>query len=207
MRRRRRPDPIPCPAAGDGFHPIRRAPTQAIRGVLTWLRTEASGGQAFAIVLYALVLLSSVDFIEHLVITSHDQNLVRNAQWASSFPHSPAGYFYVLVALTYYAGVEEILTRAIPLTLVTRLTTMPLAVIVVSVLSSAIFGYLHGGAAYIWSRGVAGLIYCGVFLKCGGWSRGWRWSRPFKALFFSTLTHFLHNALVATPIFWGWRTV
>jgi hypothetical protein len=182
-----------------------RAPTQAIRSVLTWLRTEAPAGQAGAIVLYALVLVSSVDFIERLVITFDDQNLVRNAKWASSFHHSSAGYFYLLVALAYYAGVEEVLTRAVPLTLVTRLSTMPLAVIVASVLSSAIFGYLHGGAAYIWLRGVAGLIYCGVFLKCGGWSHGW--SRPFKALFFYTLTHFLHNAIVATPIFWGWRTM
>jgi hypothetical protein len=169
------------------------------------LRTEASARQAVTIVVYALVLLGSVDFIERLVVTFNDQNLVKNAKWASSFPHSPAGYFYLLVALTYYAAVEEVLTRAVPLTLVARLTAMPLAVIVVSVLSSAVFGYLHGGATYIWLRGIAGLVYCGVFLKCGGWSGGWR--GPFKSLFFTTLTHFLHNAIVATPIFWGWRTV
>jgi membrane protease YdiL (CAAX protease family) len=174
---------------------------------LKWLRIEAPAGQAMGVVFYSLLLVGLVDVIARLAITSlhitfTDQNLARNAQWASSFPHSVFGFLGLLAALVYYALAEEIPFRFVPLTLVTRFWPIPTAVIVTSVLSSAVFGYLHGGAAYIWLRGVAGLIYCGVFLKCGGWNR-----RPFKALFFTTLAHFLHNTLVAVPIFWGWRTM
>jgi hypothetical protein len=178
--------------------------------LLKWLRIEAPAGHAMVVVFYSLLLVSLVDFTARLVITSlhitlTDQNLARNAQWANSYPHSVFGFLGLLAALVYYTLEEEVLFRFAPLTLVTRFWPMPTAVIVTSILSSAVFGYLHGGAIYIWLRGVAGLVYCGVFLKCGGWSRGW--NRPFKALFFSTLAHFVHNALVVTPIFWGWRTI
>jgi membrane protease YdiL (CAAX protease family) len=177
---------------------------------LKWLRVEAPAGQAMVVVFYSLLLLGLFDLIARLAITAlhipfTDQNLARNTQWASSFPHSVFGFLGLLAGLVYYALEEETLLRFAPLTLVTRFWPMPTAVIATSILSSAVFGYLHGGAAYILVRGIPGLIYCGVFLKCGGWSRGW--SRPFRALFFSTLGHFLHNALVATPIFWGWRTM
>ena len=174
---------------------------------LKWLRVEAPAGTAPVVVFYSLLLLGLVDLIARLAITSlhitfTDQNLARNTQWASSFPHSVFGFLGLLAALVYYALAEEVPIRFIPLTLVTRFWPIPTAVIATSILSSAVFGYLHGGAVYILLRGIPGLIYCGVFLKCGGWSR-----RPFKALLFTTLAHFSHNALVATPIFWGWRTM
>jgi hypothetical protein len=175
-----------------------------------WLRVEAPAGQAMVVVFYSLVLVSLADVIAHLVITTlhvtfTDQNLIRNSHWINSYPHSVLGFLGLLAALVWYAFREEVLLRFVPLTLVTRFWPMPAAVIVTSIFSSVVFGYLHGGAIYIWSQGLSGLIYCGVFLKCGGWSRGW--NRPVKGLFFSTLAHFLHNALIATPIFWGWRTM
>lgn len=55
-------------------------------------------------------------------------------------------------------------------------------------ISSCIFGSIHGDITNIPLQGVAGLLYSIVFLKCGGLQ-----GRPYKALFSSTFCHSGYN--------------
>ncbi len=63
-------------------------------------------------------------------------------------------------------------------------------------ISSAHFGYMHGGLLNIPLQGVGGLILCLVFLKCGGMRM-----RFFRAIGMVILTHLLIDAVLYLRLF------
>ena len=94
-----------------------------------------------------------------------------------------------IVHLSIAAPLEELLFRALPLLLVIVLVTKRLSgVITVAVLSSGVFGWLHGGWGYVPFYGMIGLILSALFLKCGG-MRG-AFEKPYLV---ASLTHLAIN--------------
>ncbi len=67
------------------------------------------------------------------------------------------------------ALIEEALLRLIPLGFSLKFWGINWKTAGMTILSSAVFGYLHGGIEYIPIQGVAGLVYCVLFLKVSGW--------------------------------------
>jgi len=65
-------------------------------------------------------------------------------------------------------------------------------VLLAVVMSSLIFGYVHGGWQFIFLQGVGGVMLSFCFLKCGGYN-----GRVWKAIIASSTSHFLYNAFVA----------
>lgn len=64
---------------------------------------------------------------------------------------------------------EEVVFRGVPLWLVTRLRQSEDFIPGVAVASSLIFGVLHdGGITSIALQGIGGLVFCALYLKCGG---------------------------------------
>lgn len=94
--------------------------------------------------------------------------------------------------LLYVAILEEAMYHLLPLVFTMELLGgSKRAMIAVVVISSAIFGWVHGGFTHIFIQGVSGFILCLVFLKCGGLQR-----KYVKALTASAAVHFLFNGFI-----------
>jgi len=102
--------------------------------------------------------------------------------------------FKLPIILLGVAFIEELLFRLAPLSLAlygpenSKITD----VLVMVVISSIIFGVLHGGYFNILFQGVDGLVFCLVFLKCGGWHHCY-----WKAIGASTVCHAFFNLLIS----------
>lgn len=68
-------------------------------------------------------------------------------------------------------------------------------VVPVSILSSVVFGYIHGGWFTLPVQGVSGIIFSVVYLKFGGMQG--KVILPFVA---SSITHFFYNGFIVFPI-------
>jgi len=99
--------------------------------------------------------------------------------------------FFVIV-ITLMVLTEEIVFRFLPLSLTVWVTQgNHIAITIVVIISSFLFGWLHGGLFNVPIQGVGGVILSAVFLWCGGEE-----NRPFSALFASTAVHWLYNATI-----------
>ncbi len=99
----------------------------------------------------------------------------------------------VLVVIVF---VEEVLFRWIPLVIAVSLFRKPKYIIASALLSSLLFGILHGGIINIFGQGVAGFYLSVIFLKFGGLQ-----NKFIRALYISFSAHFLFNAITITAIF------
>lgn len=99
-------------------------------------------------------------------------------------------YPYLLMSLLpLLAALEELIFR-LPLALFVRKNVRPLTLVSATLLLSLFFGLGHGGWVGVPMQGVMGIVFCIVFLKCGGLEKNYR-----KAFFSSTFVHFSYNAI------------
>lgn len=89
------------------------------------------------------------------------------------------------------ALIEEVIFR-LPLALIVKKWGNSWQLFIAIVLFSMAFGMAHGSVKNIPLQGTFGLIYCLIFLKCGGLQR-----RYGKALCASTLAHVTMNGIIA----------
>ena len=94
-----------------------------------------------------------------------------------------------LLSIVLLALIEEVKYR-LPLSIFVKLKFPIWAIIIVAIILSVIFGLGHGNALNILTHGWAGLLYCVLYLKCGGMQ-----GKPGKAIFVTTLAHSLNNIL------------
>lgn len=163
--------------------------------MISWLEDEARGWEIAKIILGAIIcgmLVADVlvPTIAHLIgHTLTPQNLVITANAVSerSIPILSLKAFGIT---TFVEFVEECEYRFIPLVLALIIFGRSWMVLVTAFLSSIIFGYVHGGYDLIFRAGFCGLMYCLVFLKCGGINE-----RVGKGLLCSFLAHFSANVI------------
>lgn len=109
--------------------------------------------------------------------------------------------WYFIPTIIIFAAYEELWFRY-PLSLAVAGWGACKKIIVVAVISSVIFGFLHGKSINlifihgsiqnIFLQGVGGIIFCLLYLKCGGLAGKW-----LKPLIVSTLTHAAYNGTLA----------
>jgi membrane protease YdiL (CAAX protease family) len=90
---------------------------------------------------------------------------------------------------------EEVIFRFIPIVYTLKFTRSLYVVVSVTIVSSVIFGYVHGGFGHVPLQGVAGLFFSMVYIKTGGYLEMHR-----DALLTTTLIHFLYNMFILLPI-------
>jgi len=96
------------------------------------------------------------DNVNVLILEAFTERLLRD----------PLGTTYLLAKA---ALIEEIVFRGIPLHLAVLFSHGRWGFITpVALVSSFVFGWGHGGWEGIFLQGFGGLLYCGLFLKCGG---------------------------------------
>ncbi|MCX6738621.1 MAG: CPBP family intramembrane metalloprotease [Candidatus Parcubacteria bacterium] len=86
--------------------------------------------------------------------------------------------------------IEETIFRIIPLLLAVKNKFTTKGLLAISVVNSIIFGYIHGGALNILFPGVGGIVFCFLFLKCGGIK-----SNFFPACLAPVTSHLLYDAV------------
>ncbi len=93
--------------------------------------------------------------------------------------------------------VEEIAFRLLPLLFAQEVLKLQLpGVLVVATISSVLFGWSHGSLSNIPIQGVAGIMYCVLFLKTAGLRKNY-----VKGLATTITTHYLFNISLAVIIF------
>lgn len=157
--------------------------------LLGWLQTQLTLGQACYFVLICLVfdvvwcfVLASIFHFLKIKISKRTARFKRSAILRWSFP------FRLFRAV----AIEEILFRFFPLTVAIQIWGATWPTVMIAFFSSILFGWIHGNIYNVLIQGVGGLIFCFIFLKCGGFDH-----RLVQALFFSIAAHYLFNSLIA----------
>ena len=157
--------------------------------MFAYLEREARGFELIVFIAAALVL----DFF-YLFFLSEFLKIVH-----INFTSTPIGInpdlnafflFWFFGWLFFQAFLEECIFRLIPLSIVIGAGCKFRAVVFTAILSSVIFGLVHGNVYCIFFQGFGGLIYCFLFMKCGGLQKKYG-----RALLVTTITHFLYNGI------------
>jgi membrane protease YdiL (CAAX protease family) len=151
---------------------------------LSWLQKETGVIASFGLILLVVFL----DFLSAFIITATWPE-IHNKVSEIKIHHSLD--LMLPVILAFGALSEEAVFRLFPLGLAVNVWGASYKVIAVALISSAIFGVLHGNLYNIFYQGVGGLLYSLVFLKCGGMNRNYG-----KAVCCSTGAHFTFNASI-----------
>lgn len=163
--------------------------------MIDWLADEACGWEIVKIIFSAIicgmivadvVIPTIAQLIGHTLLP---QDLVMTAT-AVSERSVPIFSLKAFVITTCAEFTEEFAFRFAPLALTFLKFGRSRMVLVAALLSSIVFGYLHGGYDLIFTAGFDGLMFCFVFLKCGGMS-----GSLIKGLLCSFLAHFSKNAI------------
>lgn len=165
-----------------------------------WLQKEAKGWSVLGWIIISVLLIflysAAVGLLIDRVVGSDSENEWNLLRAADKAPHiSFWGVFVIIFMYFCFASREEILFRWLPFTIVCLEKFNFKTVITTAIISSVIFGYLHGGFIHIFVQGIGGFIFCLLYLKCGGYH-----NRNIKAVFVSTSAHALYNVLLIALI-------
>lgn len=100
-----------------------------------------------------------------------------------------------LLIMFAFIPLEEILFRG-HLVLAVKKYGKSVKVLIVAVLLSVIFGWIHGGIIHIFIQGVNGFVWCLLFLKSGGFQQ-----RYIKAFATTIAVHSMYNGIIFASIF------
>lgn len=164
--------------------------------MLAWLKKEPRSLWACGILVVALTLL---DYLQSTVIAQIETGLETPEYlfyWyglVNNFPRLAVELFLVVIA-------REVAYRAIPLFLAVYLLKKDWMILSVAFISSLIFGWRHewGFSFTTASITVSALVFCLLYLKCGGW-RG-AIVKPISA---AVASHYLFNMLAFAEMRWG----
>lgn len=163
---------------------------------LDWLEDEAIGFEVVSLIFKILIIDLVWTFFAMMVLVGAGSTL--NFYQLTSVPIPDNIDLYFLIFLFSAAMVEEALFRFFPLLIAVALWGKSRLIIGVMVVSSIIFGFIHGGPINLIFQGVGGFFLCIIFLKCGGFQK-----RPLKALLSSTTAHFLYNLVIFSLGVWA----
>jgi len=136
--------------------------TQKEACMLFWLEKEAIGRSVFyytaGSILFLLIwtpcilALLAVSGVDPSSVPDHTEKVAR-------------GSFGIAIITVL---MEETAFRIVPLWLAVKNRFSTIGLIVLSVMNSAVFGYIHGSVYNLLLSGVGGFVFCLLFLKCGG---------------------------------------
>ena len=156
---------------------------------LDWLEVEARGFEVVSLIFKILIIDLIWTFFAMMVMVSFGSTFSFFQLASIPIPDSMDWSF--LVFLFSAAMIEEVIFRHVPLLIAVLMYGKSPRIIGVMVVSSIIFGLIHGGPLNLVFQGVGGFFLSIIFLKCGGFQM-----RPLKALFASTTAHFLYNLII-----------
>lgn len=164
--------------------------------LIEWLRTEVASEKLLTFMLKSAaltVILSSIGVTVMLLLS------VDISSNTATLNDLAGGYHprlrEILVAVLLVAILEEMIFRA-PLYLFV-VWGGPRIATAAALVSSILFGWMHGGFGNIPIQGIGGIIFCIVFFKCGAMQR-----KFIRGLSSSITTHFLIDAFIYSLIFW-----
>lgn len=158
----------------------------------SWLCTEGSffydakylSATLVALICYACTFSVTVYILEIEIVRF--EYPVLSALLVPELSKTNIGVWFAFVVLRVF--VEETLFRLLPLVIGRTITSSPKLLLLISVISSILFGYIHAGVPTIFLNGVVGFVLCIVFLKFGGMNKKYT-----KALMVVTFLHVVNN--------------
>lgn len=158
-----------------------------------WLEREAHGKQ---IVFYIFGCMSLQLIVGYAVLSAFHMFSV-DVSGISSHVKLVNDITPGLFAAMFMAVItEEALFRFSPLFLAVELNCPLWLIILIAMISSMIFGYVHGNAYNIFIQGIGGFFTCLLFLKCGGLQSNYQ-----KAFGTVIASHYLFNTVIIASIF------
>jgi membrane protease YdiL (CAAX protease family) len=151
-----------------------------------WLKKEPGNRATLFLIFACLVIevlyrynIDSYLISRHLIAPLGAKHKIPILTW-----HFP---FFLL----YAAACEELVFR-LPLGFLAERWGASYKLLIGVILSSMLFGIIHGNPYHLLMQGVSGILYSMIFLKCGGSNRNY-----IKAFLSCIAAHFLYN-IVAT---------
>lgn len=149
-----------------------------------WLNTEPKGRALWKFL--ALVILINYGYASWVEVAASAFVIdLPHAKVLESLVREHALFLFAL--LPFLAALEELIFR-LPLALFLKFNVRSETLCAVAFVLSTVFGLAHGGWVGVPIQGVMGVVFCVVFLKCGGLRKKYR-----KAFLSSTAVHFTYN--------------
>lgn len=151
--------------------------------IVRWLRVEPAGWALWKF--FACTLISLLIFA--WIIEVIYQALGFGTGRMDFAPLIQERVIFLFVLLPLLAAIEELIFR-LPLVIFIKCNAPLGTIALAAILLSFEFGLAHGGWIGVPVQGIAGIVLCTVFLKCGGLQK-----KYLKAFFSGTFVHFAYN--------------
>ena len=160
--------------------------------ILNWILTPSSKLIAWDLILLISLFDCIYLFLMVNIIVLPSRNLEPSFKLAEEFKN-------ILFEEATFRFLPLVLSRIIAI----KIGNNILLLLCTAVISSVIFGYLHGHWKYVFNQGVGGFLYCLLFLKTGGLD--FPSLKTFQAFLNVVVIHSLFNytilAIIALIIF------
>ncbi len=151
----------------------------------SWLGKEAQGKQIFGYIIGTITLaFFFTAFFLSLFYSTHTDLSSMSKSTADIVP----GFLFLMIIPLI---TEEIMFRFLPLMWAKEMRFSIKGILIVALISSVFFGYIHGNAYNIVFQGTTGFLFSLLFLKCGGMQ-----SKYFKATCCTFTAHYMFNAII-----------
>lgn len=162
---------------------------------LHWINTPPKSASIFALKATLLALITAgvgITIAVTVSLATERDSIIPDWQGLRNMEDGKKVFMIIgtMIFIPLGSILEELIFRA-PLSIVGKVSPGKWAPIVSAVISSVIFGYIHGGFATIFMQGVTGIILSFAYLKAGG-QHGKFW----KPMGVSILIHTLFNWVV-----------
>ena len=170
--------------------------------ILGWLQTQVPIGHIWLFVLYSI---GSIFILNLLTILLLPKRFTEPPPFDPS-DLDPGSYLHLnaprmgIPILTWIfpgqlfslAVMEEIVFRFVLLGGAIQIWGATWPVLLVMIISSIVFGLMHGGPVNVLLQGVGGLVFCVIFLKCGAFGHNF-----LMALMVTAIAHCISNLIAA----------
>ena len=153
-----------------------------------WLSDEPKGSAIPAWLLKAVFILFGAGFIGVIIASTHGIIIPENQAVDILITYNQ---FALIVMLLFGGFIEEFIFRFIPITIGMNGFKSLKLTIVLCIISSLIFGYVHGNFANIFTQGFIGLAFWGLYLKFGAVHR-----KIIKPYCITSIVHALFNYIL-----------
>ena len=170
--------------------------------ILGWLQTQVPISHIWLFVLYSILSIFVLNFVTILILPKHftdpppfdpsDLNPGSYLNFNTPRIGVPVLTWEFPGQVFYLAVMEELVFRFVLLGGAVQIWGATWPVLLVMVASSIVFGLMHGGPVNVLLQGVSGIVFCIVFLKCGGFDQNF-----LMALMIVAITHCIFNSIVA----------
>jgi membrane protease YdiL (CAAX protease family) len=147
--------------------------------LFAWLRVEPKGFRLWLFFIMIIAFTLFYAFLMGNILESAGIHLKERGDILSFLQEMPVIFMCIVIPIGIL--IEEFFFR-LPLVFLTK--AAPKIVLIGTICLSIAFAYIHGGWQQIPVQGFGGLIFCLVFLKCGGLQEN-----PWKAFFSSYFVH------------------